>query len=103
VVTGHALFLSEVSGNQPAAGDPKFLWLVKEKEIIASDLQRSGYTQRLIPVERLDCNGMTEYLKSDHQYVSSDVRRLCDGLIPHSRKKHLLRKRKKKKWDRSIR
>jgi hypothetical protein len=26
---------------------------MKEREIVVSDLQRSGYTQRLIPVEQL--------------------------------------------------
>jgi hypothetical protein len=48
------------------------------------------------PSEEADCNGMTGCLKGDHQ-------RLCDGLIPRPRKKPLLRKKKKKKWDRSTR
>jgi hypothetical protein len=33
---------------------------VKEREIVASDLQKSGYTESLIPVRRLDA----------HQYVA---------------------------------
>jgi hypothetical protein len=35
---------------------------MKEREIVASDLQKSGYTQRLILV--------SDYLKGDHQYVT---------------------------------
>jgi hypothetical protein len=39
------VFLGEVSGNQPAGGSQI---LIKESEIVTSDLQRSYYTQRLI-------------------------------------------------------
>jgi hypothetical protein len=35
---------------------------MKEREIVASDLQKSGYTQRLILV--------SDILKGDHQYVT---------------------------------
>jgi hypothetical protein len=41
---------------------------MKEREIVASDLQRSGYTQLLIQVA--DCNGVTGCLNGDHQYVA---------------------------------
>jgi hypothetical protein len=63
---------------------------MKEREIVASDLQRSGYTQQLIP----DCNGITGCLRGDHQYLA-----LRGANLP-STEKHFLRKKKKKKWDR---
>jgi hypothetical protein len=44
--------LSEVSGNQPAGGS-QILAANEGEGIVACDLQRSSYTQRLIPVGRL--------------------------------------------------
>jgi hypothetical protein len=43
---------------------------LKERVIVASDLQRSGYTQPSEPSRVADCNGVTGCLKGDHQYVA---------------------------------
>jgi hypothetical protein len=70
---------------------------------VASDLQRSGYTQRLISMGRLTATVWVVAWRMATSTWPSGVKRLCDGLIPRPRKKHLLRKKKKKKWDRSTR
>jgi hypothetical protein len=77
--------------------DPKFQRLMKKREIVASDLQRSGYTQRLIPVGGLTATVWLDAWRVTTSTWSSDVRRLCDGLIPRPRKKNSYYERKRRK------
>jgi hypothetical protein len=54
---------------------------MKEREIVASDLQRSGFTQRLIPVGWLTVDVMARRganIYSDHMLVVIKLRaRIC--------------------------
>jgi hypothetical protein len=71
----HILAATEKEGNSS-------VWSPEERLHTASD-----------PSGTVECNGMS----------SSSSRGLCNGLIPRPRKKHLLRKKNNKKWDRSTR
>jgi hypothetical protein len=61
------------------SSDPHRIFEKKNQKIVASD-----------PTGAADCNGMTSMWPSD-------VRELCDGLIPRPRKKTLITKEKEEK------
>jgi hypothetical protein len=71
---------------------------MKERETVASDLQRSGYKQRLTPGGAAEQNGRTGCLKGDHQYVAlrrQGVGHWANNPVPE--KNHYYESRKKKK------
>jgi hypothetical protein len=67
---------------------------MKQREIVASDLQRCGYTQCL---EAANCNGMTGCLKGDHQYVALRRQEVVRWAISFSTEKKLITKEKEEK------
>jgi hypothetical protein len=65
---------------------------MKEREIVASDVQRSGYTQR--PSGAADCNSMTGCLKGDHQYGALRRQEVVRSANSQSTEKTLITKEK---------
>jgi hypothetical protein len=72
---------------------------MKERAIVASDIQRSGYTLHTAsdPSGAADCNGLTGCLKGEHQYVALRRQEVVRWAYSMSTENTLITKEKEEK------